>query len=390
MDGIMTRAIEQADEMVVITDPHGAIVYVNPAFERVTGYSRAEAVGRNPRFLKSGVQNDEFYRALWATIGSGKTWRGRLINKKKSGSFYSQDTTISRVLDVDGNVTSYVSVNRDVSAVLALEGQYLQAQKMEAVGRLAGGVAHDFNNVLSVILSYADLISGDLKPDDSLRADIDEIRRAGRRAAELTRQLLAFSRRQVLAMKVVNLNDSVGGMAKLITRLLGAGVELTLLAGELWNVKADPGQVEQILMNLAVNARDAMPHGGRLTIETTNVHLDEDYAGTHQGVCAGDYVQIAVTDTGSGMEQGNTGTRVRAIFHYEGDRPWHGPGARYRLRDRSAKWRSRLGLQRTGSWDDVQSLFPTLWRRGRRTTAVVGTDCTRASVWQRDGPARRG
>ncbi len=180
MDGIMTRAIEQADEMVVITDAQGAIVYVNPAFERVTGYSRAEALGRNPRFLKSGVQDDEFYRALWATISSGKTWRGRLVNRKKDGhSLFPGRHHLARARR--GRATSRATwpCNRDVSAVLALEAQYLQAQKMEAVGRLAGGVAHDFNNVLSVILSYAEMISGDLKPDDPLRADIEEIRQGG-------------------------------------------------------------------------------------------------------------------------------------------------------------------------------------------------------------------
>jgi PAS domain S-box-containing protein len=301
---LLAKAMEQADEMILVTDPNGAVVYVNPAFERVTGYSRSETLGMNPRFLKSCAQDDEFYRALWTTLTSGKTWRGRLVNKKKDGTLYSQDSAISRVLDADGNVTSYIGVSRDVTAVLALEAQYLQAQKMEAVGRLAGGVAHDFNNVLSVILSYAELISGDLKPDDPVRADIEEIGRAGRRAADLTRQLLAFSRRQVLEAKVLNLNDVVTGMEKMVARLLGADVELTLLtASDLWNVKADPGQIEQVFMNLAVNARDAMPHGGRLTIETTNVELDEDYASVHQGVRAGQYVQIAVSDNGVGMDE---------------------------------------------------------------------------------------
>ena len=142
-----------------MSDAAGAIAYVNPAFERATGYSRAEALGRNPRFLKSGHQDNAFYRALWETISSGKTWRGRMVNKRKDGTLYTQGSTISRVLDVDGNVTSYVAVSQDVTSVLALEAQLLHAQKMEAVGRLAGGVAHDFNNVLSVILSYAELIS---------------------------------------------------------------------------------------------------------------------------------------------------------------------------------------------------------------------------------------
>jgi two-component system cell cycle sensor histidine kinase/response regulator CckA len=300
----LTTAIEQADEMVLVTDARGSIEYVNPAFEKVTGYCRAEALGRNPRFLKSGVQSEEFYRALWATVGSGKTWRGRLVNKKKDGTLYSQDSAISPVRDAAGTVTSYVAVTRDVTAALALEAQFLQAQKMEAVGRLAGGVAHDFNNVLSVILSYAEMIIGDLKPDEPLRADIEEIRRAGLRAADLTRQLLAFSRRQVLETKIVNLNDNLVRMEKMVARLLRADVALTIIhASDLWNVKVDPGQFEQIVMNLAVNARDAMPQGGKVTIKMANVVLDEDYARTHPDVQSGEYVEIAVSDTGLGMDQ---------------------------------------------------------------------------------------
>jgi two-component system cell cycle sensor histidine kinase/response regulator CckA len=300
----LTIAIAQADEMVLVTDAQGAIVYVNPAFERVTGYSRAEALGHNPRFLKSGVQSGEFYRALWATVSSGQTWRGRLVNKKKDGTLYTQDSTISRVLDASGAIASYVAVNRDVTASLALEAQFLQSQKMEAVGRLAGGVAHDFNNVLSVILSYAEMISGDLKPGEPLRADVEEIRIAALRAADLTRQLLAFSRRQVLETKVVNLKDSLVGMEKMIARLLGADVALTMVpASDLWNVQVDPGQFEQIVMNLAVNARDALPQGGKLTIDTANVVLDEDCARSHPGLLAGEYVEIAVSDSGLGMDR---------------------------------------------------------------------------------------
>ncbi|HEX7669036.1 MAG TPA: PAS domain S-box protein, partial [Polyangiaceae bacterium] len=251
----LSAAIEQAAEVVLVVDVRGNIVYANPAFEAVTGYSQAEALGRNPRFLKSGVQDEGSYRALWQTISAGKTWRGRLINRKKDGKLYTQEGTIAAVRDSAGVLTSYVAVARDISQDLALESQFLQAQKMEAVGRLAGGIAHDFNNVLSVILSYAELIGGDLEPDEPLRADVQEIRTAALRATELTRQLLAFSRQQVLETKVLDLYEMVTGMEKMLRRLLGADIELTVLpASELWNIKADPGQIEQILMNLAVNA----------------------------------------------------------------------------------------------------------------------------------------
>jgi len=196
------------------------------------------------------------------------------------------------------------AIARDVTDRRQLEAQLLHAQKMDAVGRLAGGIAHDFNNVLSVILSYAQMIIDDLEPGKPLRADIEEIKTAGLRAAELTRQLLAFSRQQVLELKVLDLNETVGGMERMLRRLIGADVDLTLLPlTELWKVKADPGQIEQVLMNLAVNARDAMPVGGKLTIETKNVELDDEYARIHHDVRPGAYVMLAVSDNGTGIER---------------------------------------------------------------------------------------
>jgi signal transduction histidine kinase len=193
---------------------------------------------------------------------------------------------------------------RTEEALRKTEEQLLHAQKMDAVGRLAGGVAHDFNNVLSVILSYAEMVGDSLAPDEPIRADIEEIRTAGLRGADLTKQLLAFSRQQVLEAKVLDLNESVAGIESMLRRLLGADIELTTLpASGLWNVKVDAGQIEQVLMNLAVNARDAMPEGGKLTIETGNVELDEDYARAHHDVSAGSYLMLAVSDTGIGMDR---------------------------------------------------------------------------------------
>ena len=310
----LTMAIEQAGEIVFVTDASGTIVYANPAFETATGYAPAEVLGRNPRLLKRGVQDAAAYRAIWAIIRTGKSWRGRLVNKRKDGTLYTQDGSISAVRDAAGAITSYVAVGRDITATLKLESQFLHAQKMEAVGRLAGGVAHDFNNILSVILSYAEMIGDGLKPDEPLAADMEEIKKAALRGAALTRQLLAFSRQQVLEPKVLRLDRIISGMEKMLRRLLGSDIELTLLPkSDLWNVRADAGRVEQILMNLAVNARDAMPVGGMLTIRTENVELDDDYARTHSEVRAGAYVQLAVTDTGVGMDQ-ETLTRLFEPF----------------------------------------------------------------------------
>ncbi|MEO8841012.1 MAG: PAS domain-containing protein, partial [Kofleriaceae bacterium] len=301
------RAIEAVSQGIIITDaskPDHPIVYASPSFCRLTGYERDEVLGRNCRFLQGPGTDPAPLAELRNAIRAGQPCTVELLNFRKGGIPFWNNVAISPVKDSDGRVVSFVGVQTDVTARRQLEAQYLQAQKMEAVGRLAGGVAHDFNNVLSVILSYAEMIGEALEPGEPLHADIEEIRTAALRATDLTRQLLAFSRQQVLQTKVLNLNQVVAGMEKMLRRLLGADIEVTILpATELWNVKSDPGQVEQILMNLAVNARDAMARGGKLTIETANVELDDDYARAHHELDAGHYVLLTVTDTGVGMDK---------------------------------------------------------------------------------------
>ena len=298
----LSAAIEQAAEGVIITDTEGTIVYVNPAFERITGYSRAEAVGQTPRLLKSGKHDATFSEELWATIRAGRVWYGRFINKKKDGTFYTAESTITPVYNGNGEIVNYVNVQRDVTRELQLEEQYHQAQKMEAVGQLAAGIAHDFNNLLTAINGFAELMRLQLSPEDPLREMTDKILEAGHSAARLVRQLLTFSRKQAVRPKVVNLNEVVANIQMMLQRIIGEDIELvTILAPDLWLVKVDPAQMEQVIVNLVVNARDAMPGGGWLTIETACEVLSEADSAFYLESLPGEYVVLAVKDTGLGM-----------------------------------------------------------------------------------------
>jgi PAS domain S-box-containing protein len=300
----LLSAIEQAGDMIVITDPGGIIRYVNPAFERVTGYTRQEAVGRNPRLLKSDQQDRDFYQRMWSTISSGGTFKGRMVNKRKDGTLYTEEMTISPVCDAAGAIVDYVAVKHDITEDLRLAAQYQQAQKMESVGRLAGGVAHDYNNMLSVIIGYTELALDRVDPADPLHADLEEIARAARRSTEITRQLLTFARKQIISPRVLDVNETVESMLRMLRRLIGESIELVWLPGEeLWPVEMDPVQVDQILVNLGINARDAIADVGRVTIETRPVTVDPAYCAEHPGFIPGDFVMLAVSDNGCGMDR---------------------------------------------------------------------------------------
>jgi PAS domain S-box-containing protein len=299
----LSLAVEQATEAIVMTDPAGDIIYVNPAFERGSGYAREEVIGKNPRILQSGQQDAAFYRELWETLLRGEAWQGRFVNRRKDGTLYEEEATIARVHDPSGGLVGYVAVKRDVTAETSLERQLVQAQKMEAVGRLAGGVAHDFNNMLGVILGYAGIVAKRLDAGDPLRAKVDEISKAAQRAASLTRQLLAFSRQQVLQPRVLDLNEVIEDMREMLGKLVGEDVEVrTTLAADLGSVRVDQGQIQQILMNLAANARDALPHGGVLRIETRNADPDAVGAAQHGPAQPGRSVSLIVSDDGTGMD----------------------------------------------------------------------------------------
>src|SRR5579863_1640419 len=299
----LSRAVEQSGDQVVVTDRHGTIEYVNPAFEALTGYSHAEACGQNTRILKSGEHRPEFYQEMWKTILAGTVYRGTLVNRKKNGDLYSVEQSISPVRDNEGRITHFISNGRDLTERLRLEAELRQAQKMDAIGQLAGGVAHDFNNLLTIITSYSELALDDVHKNSSLEAKIQEILQAARRAAELTRQLLAFSRKQPQALRVVELNPVISRIAKTLPRLIGEDIEFSFTPGPgIGRVRVDPVQIEQILMNLASNARDAMLQGGHLRIETSNLMLDDEYMSRKPAVIPlGHYALITISDDGTGI-----------------------------------------------------------------------------------------
>jgi two-component system, cell cycle sensor histidine kinase and response regulator CckA len=299
----LSRAVEQSADAVMITDREGVIEYVNPAFEALAGYSHDEAVGKTPRILKSGAHSDAVYRELWETILAGNVYRNILQNRKKNGQLYYVEENISPVRDPSGAITHFISNSRDLTDRMRLEEQLSQAQKMDAIGRLAGGVAHDFNNLLTIITSYSELALDAVERGGSLESKLQEILSAARRAAQLTRQLLAFSRKQAQALRVLELNPVITSIARTLNRLIGEDIEINFIEGKgLGPVRMDPVQLEQILMNLAANARGAMPQGGHFTIETSQVHLDENSVRRkHEIVPDGRYAVITVTDDGSGI-----------------------------------------------------------------------------------------
>jgi two-component system, cell cycle sensor histidine kinase and response regulator CckA len=300
----LATAVEHAAEGVLITDIDGTIEYVNKACEQMTGYEKEELLGRNPRILKSGEHDRAFYTEIWETIKAGKVWFGLIINRKKDGRLYHEESTISPVKDSSGKIVNFVGVKRDITEHLELSKQLLQAQKMEAVGTLAGGVAHDFNNILQVALGYSDLILADEDLPQRYRVDLQKIHESARRGADLVQRLLTFSRKTDINPQPINLNHRVKDLRKMLERTIPKMIEIRLsLSENLATINADPTQVDQILMNLAVNARDAMPEGGQLLIETNNVVLDEEYARFHLEAVSGKYVLLTVTDMGTGMDK---------------------------------------------------------------------------------------
>ena len=306
----MTEIIRQASEAVFITGTDGRITYVNDAFEKTTGFSAREAIGQKPNLLKSGEHPAEYYAEMWTSMQKGVPWTGRIVNKRKDGVFYTVQANIFPLKDAAGGVTAYVAIQEDVSALSDMEEQLRQSQKMEAVGRLAGGVAHDFNNILMAIDGHARFLTPALGGDAQAQADLGEIRKSVERATALTRQLLAFSRKQRAAFQQLDLRRHLLESEKMLRRLIGENITLGISAGETGVIKADPGQLDQILMNLLVNARDAMPDGGGLEIKALRHELALPVPTLFGVMPGGVYAVLSVRDTGHGMD----GATIKKIF----------------------------------------------------------------------------
>jgi two-component system, cell cycle sensor histidine kinase and response regulator CckA len=302
---LLVALLESASQAIVSTDAGGRIVLANPRVVEIFGYTVQELLGaeielllpESKRAAHGRQRQDYFSRPRTRPMGIGLDLTGR----RKDGTEFPVEVSLSTVETAEGRFAiAFVS---DITLRKSLEHQLVHAQKMEAVGRLAGGVAHDFNNMLTVIAGYNRMILDELSTMDPLRGYAEEILKAADRAAALTNQLLAFSRRQVMKPRVINTNAVILQTEKMLRRLIGEDIQLVLnLSVETGNILSDPNHIEQAIVNLAANARDAMPMGGRITVETGNVQIDETYAKTHMGVKPGEFVLIAVSDTGHGMD----------------------------------------------------------------------------------------
>ncbi len=300
----LAAAIEQAAEAIVITDSEGVIEYVNPAFEKVSGYSSAEVLGNNPRVLKSGAQDENFYRNLWAEITSGKTWRGRMVNRRKDGSLFSEDVAISPVYDRAGKHMGFVSVKKDVTEQIKLEEHLRQAQKMESIATLAGGIAHDFNNILAAIISSNELAMINSEDNPQVMKNLKRIAAAGSRARDLVQQILTFGR----PVRDGKISMQPALVVKEALKLLRASIPTTIeIRTEIearGTIMGDPTQIHQIVMNLCTNAFHAMREsGGVLGVSLNDVMITENDRVSGLNIAPGNYLLLEISDTGHGMSK---------------------------------------------------------------------------------------
>lgn len=298
---LLQKAVDCSTGIVMITDVNGRIEHVNPVFEKITGYSESEVIGKNARILSSGENDFIFFKNFWMALNKGLPWNGEFINKKKNGDLFNLKCNVSPVFSKDGMIKHFMSVGVDTTKEKALEKQVSQAAKMETVGRLAGGIAHDFNNLLTIINGYADMLI-DFSEDEAIKEDLMEIKNAGEKAAALTRQILAFSRKNKSKPELIDVNKAISDFQKMLVRLTGENIDFIFnFYKEPVFIKIDPSQLEQIILNLVVNARDAMRKGGSLSLGIDLEYLDGSKQITEKNFVSGDYVIIKIKDSGVGI-----------------------------------------------------------------------------------------
>ena len=296
----LAMAVQQADEAIVITDASGTILDVNPAFLKTSGYTREEAVGHNPRILQSGKHDANFYQQMWSTLLAGQAWRGRLTNRRKDGTLYDEDATISPMFDAAGKIVSFVGVKRDVTEQERMAVQMRRAQRMESIGSIASGVAHDLNNALTPILMIVELLR--LEFPDTASDDLDVIQAGAKRGADLVKQLLNFARGAEGERLPVGLKPLCTELGRLIHSTFPKNIELRVDCPEgLPDVLGDATQLHQVFLNLLVNARDAMPDGGTISIEARSTELGATDESNFFDLLPGPYVVVRVTDPGTGI-----------------------------------------------------------------------------------------
>jgi two-component system, cell cycle sensor histidine kinase and response regulator CckA len=304
---LLNSAVLQSKESILITDaeldqPGPRVIFVNPAFTKMTGYTAEETIGKTPRILQGPHTDKTVLSRLRQNLARGEVFEGEAINYRKDGTEFDLEWQVAPIRSASGTITHFLAMQRDITVRKRLEAKLVQSQKMETVGKLAGGVAHEFNSIMTAIIGQSELLLDDLSTGSPLTKNATEIRKAAVRAATLTRQLLAYGRKQFLKPEIIDLNRLIASMEGMFHHLMGGDVDTQMVPGPgLHAVRADAGQLEQVIMNMAINAHEAMPNGGKFMLETANISFDQESVGHYPELKSGDYVMLALTDTGMGM-----------------------------------------------------------------------------------------